>query len=176
VTLAFDNFDVSDFWDNSEFALRNYVGGPLTDEVLRRTEERLQHKLPASYVELMRVQNGGMPRRTCHRTTTRTTWAADHVAVTGIYGIGVAPENSLGGVFGHEFWLREWGYPSIGVYFADCPSAGHDMICFDYRACGREGEPSVAHVDQEVGYTITQVAPNFESFVRGLKHESDFPD
>jgi hypothetical protein len=40
----------------------------------------------------------------------------------------------LGGTFGSRFWIEEWGYADIGVYFADCPSAGHDMLCLDYRA------------------------------------------
>ena len=67
--------------------------------------------------------------------------------------------------------MAEWGYPAIGVYFADCPSGGHDLLCLDYRSCGPGGEPAVVHVDQERGYKVTLVAPDFESFVRGL--ESD---
>jgi hypothetical protein len=55
----------------------------------------------------------------------------------------------LGGSFGSRFWVEEWGYPEIGVYVADCPSAGHDMVCLDYRACGPTGEPQVVHIDQE---------------------------
>jgi hypothetical protein len=72
--------------------------------------------------------------------------------------------------------IEEWGYPPIGIYFADCPSAGHDMICLDYRECGIEGEPQVVHVDQEFDYKITFVAPNFESFVRGLENKDAFED
>jgi hypothetical protein len=51
---------------------------------------------------------------------------------------------------GSQFHIDEWGYPPVGIYFADCPSAGHDMICLDYRACGTDGEPQVIHVDQDL--------------------------
>jgi SMI1-KNR4 cell-wall len=72
--------------------------------------------------------------------------------------------------------MQEWGYPNIGVYFADCPSAGHDMLCLDYRECGPAGEPRVVHVDQELDYKITHVAENFESFVLCLESDEAFED
>lgn len=65
-------------------------------------------------------------------------------------------------------------YPAIGIYFADCPSAGHDMLCLDYRECGANGEPQVVHVDQESDYKITFVAENFESFIYGLEEDEPF--
>src|SRR5262249_52861541 len=116
------------------------------------------------------------PRRNNHRTAERTSWAQDQIAVTGILGIGNQKRCSLCGGVGSKFWLREWGYPDIGVYFADCPSAGHDMLCLDYRACGPSGEPSVVHVDQEWDYKITLVAPNFEAFILGLEGDEAFAD
>lgn len=70
--------------------------------------------------------------------------------------------------------IEEWEYPDIGVYFGECPSAGHDMICLDYRKCGKNGEPQVVHVDQEYDYKITFLAENFEQFVRGLVGEEMF--
>jgi hypothetical protein len=69
--------------------------------------------------------------------------------------IGRTAEFSLCGALGSAFWVAEWGYPDIGIYIADCPSAGHDMIALDYR---RPGEPPVVHVDQEWGYQITVLA------------------
>ena len=122
----------------------------------------------------MRQQNGGIPKRTRHRTTERTSWAEDHIAITGISAIGTRKDYSLCGENGSQFWIDEWGYPSIGVYFADCPSAGHDMVCLDYRACGPQGEPCVVHVDQEWDYKITFVAATFEAFIRGLEDAERF--
>jgi hypothetical protein len=68
----------------------------------------------------------------------------------------------------------EWGYPTFGFCICDCPSAGHDMIMLDYRAVGPEGEPAVVHVDQEREYKVTALSPDFDTFVRGLVHESQY--
>ncbi len=172
----FENIDWDNFWDDAEYYQREYVEPPVTPEMLANVERRLGYKLPAAYVELARHQNGGAPRRGNHRTAERTSWAADHVAIAGIFGIGYDKPCSLCGSAGSAFWLSEWGYPDIGVYFADCPSAGHDMLCLDYRACGPHGEPSVVHVDQERDYRITFVAPTFEAFIQGLEGDDAFED
>lgn len=96
--------------------------------------------------------NGGELRLTAHPSPAHTTWADDHVAVAGIFAIGRNAPYSLCGRYGQSLWLDDWGYPPIGVYLADTPSAGHDMIALDYRTSGPDGEPTVVHVDQEVGY------------------------
>jgi hypothetical protein len=67
--------------------------------------------------------------------------------------------------------IDEWGYPPIGIYFADCPSGGHDMLCLDYSQCGPEGEPRVVHVDQEREYKLTALADSFAQFIWGLVSE-----
>jgi len=170
----FADFDLESFWKPSDYALKEYVGAPLTDEVVINVEHDLGYKLPASYLELMRFQNGGIPQRTNHRTKERTSWAHDHIAITGLYSIGRDKRCSLCGEFGSEFWVEEWGYPPIGVYFADCPSAGHDMLCLDYGACGPSGEPQVVHIDQEWDYKVVLVDENFEIFIRGLEEDSAF--
>ena len=170
----FADFDLRSFWKSSDYALKSYVGAPLTDEMVHGVERDLGYKLPASYVELMRFQNGGIPQRTNHRTKERTSWAEDHIALTGLCAIGRDKRYSLCGEAGSRFWIEHWGYPSIGVYFATCPSAGHDMMCLDYRACGPNGEPQVVHIDQEWDYKIVLVAESFEAFIRGLEDDSAF--
>lgn len=174
----FAGMDLKGFWEPIEGGDEDegdgYVGAPLTDEMVAAVERDLGYKLPAAYIELMKVQNGGVPRKTAHRTREVTSWADDHIAICGIYSVGDATSYSLCGDLGSKHWIEEWEYPPIGVYFADCPSAGHDMVCLDYRACGPEGEPQVVHVDQEWDYEIVFVAENFEAFIRGLEDESAF--
>jgi hypothetical protein len=172
---ALRGFDHADFWADSDYARQTYVSAPLTGEMLAIVERTLGYRLPAAYVELSKRQNGGIPKRTCHRAPSRTTWAADHIAIHAISAISTFPETALCGGIGSRFWNDEWGYPSIGVYFADCPSAGHDMVCLDYSQCGPTGEPRVVHVDQEVDYRITVIAPSFEAFLGGLQDEGAFP-
>jgi hypothetical protein len=168
-------FDVASFWEPSEYADREYVDDPVTDLLVAEVERSLGFQLPRAYVALMKVQNGGIPRNTCHRSPTRTTWAEDHVALHGIAAIGTNKRYSLCGEMGSSFWLEEWGYPAIGIYFADCPSAGHDMFCLDYRDCAAGAEPKVVHVDQEWEYKITVIADSFEAFIRGLEPDNAFP-
>lgn len=167
----FERFDFSSFWEHSDYADLKYVEGPPTAATVAAIEAALGYKLPASYVELSTQQNGGIPVRKAHKTNQATSWAEDHIAICGIFAVGSDKPNSLCGELGSKFWIAEWGYPEIGVYFADCPSAGHDMLCLDYRKCGSRGEPQVVHVDQENDYKITFVAPTFEAFIRGLRED-----
>lgn len=170
----FEGFDLAGFWDDSAYALEQYVEEvPPTRELIASLEEELGgYRLPDSYLALMTAHNGGVPSRVCFPMPEATSWADDHIEITGIRGVGRTRRQSLGGEFGSRFWIDMWEYPDIGVYFADTPSAGHDLLALDYRACGRRGEPTVVHVDQEGDFAITLVAENFEAFVTGLVDES----
>ncbi|MEK3718283.1 Imm51 family immunity protein [Paenibacillus sp. FSL R7-0333] len=161
----------ADFWEDSDYALKSYVSPLPSEELIASVEEELGYKLPASYIAMMKQHNGGVPLNTCFPVNEPTSWSADHVAISGIAGIGRDKLYSLCGELGSRFMIEEWGYPDIGVVFGDCPSAGHDVIMLDYRHCGPEGEPEVIHVDQESNYEITFLAPDFETFIRGLVNE-----
>ncbi|MFJ3336016.1 SMI1/KNR4 family protein [Streptomyces sp. NPDC086766] len=166
----FEGFDIAGFWEDSTYALEQYLEeAPPSPELIASLEEELGgYRLPASYLALMAARNGGVPTRAHFPMTEPTSWADDHIEITGIRGVGRARPQSLGGTFGSRFWIDTWDYPDIGVYFAATPSAGHDMLALDYRACGRLGEPSVVHVAQEYDFAITPVAENFEAFITGL--------
>jgi len=171
----FQDVDFSDFWDDSEYS-DEYRSEPLTDELVASVEEELGYKLPASYIEFMKLRNGGIPQKTCFPTKKATSWASNHVAITGILGIGRTKSYSLCGDMGNQFMMDEWEYPNIGVYICDCPSGGHDMIALDYSKLGIDGEPRVVHIDQEYDYKKTVLAANFELFIRGLVGSENFEE
>ncbi|AWB69126.1 SMI1/KNR4 family protein (plasmid) [Saccharobesus litoralis] len=172
----FKDLNLDSFWEDCEYSKKEYVNSPITRKIIELTEKELGYKLPDSYIELMTNQNGGIPVNQCYPTDQRTSWAEDHVAISGIFALGSEKAYSLCGELGSKFMIDEWGYPEIGVYFGDCPSAGHDMICLDYRVCGRFGIPKVVHVDQESDYKITPLADTFEEFISGLVHDSIFDE
>jgi hypothetical protein len=170
----FKDFDFTDFWSESSYSVRDYIEEFPDDEMIASIENELGYKLPASYIELMKIQNGGLVEKSCFPTTEDNSWADDHIAITGIMGIGRNKTYSVCGELGSQFMMEEWGYPNDGVYIADCPSAGHDMILLDYSKCGKDGEPEVMHVDQEADYKKIFLAKDFETFIKGLKDEEEF--
>jgi hypothetical protein len=64
MSTIFGDFDISDFWEVSEYANESYVDSSLTDDVVCEIELRLGYRLPKSYIELSRYQNGGIPKNT----------------------------------------------------------------------------------------------------------------
>ena len=158
-------------WYSSEFMDGNYTSAQFDDELLKSVEEELGYKLPASYIELMKVRNGGAFQRCIFKIDEDF-----YIEVNGIYGIGREKSYSLCGSRGSEFWIEEWEYPAIGVAICDCPSAGHEMIFLDYRECGpkcENGEPKVVYIDQEGDYEIKVLANTFEEFINGLCTEEE---
>ncbi|KAJ6236210.1 hypothetical protein M0813_28132 [Anaeramoeba flamelloides] len=170
----FNDIDFTNFWSECEYSQKHYEEGEVTEEMIQKVEKELDYKLPKSYIELMKIKNGGTVKNGAHATSTRTSWSDSHIAISSIFGIGFEKTYSLCGRMGSQFWIEEWRYPAIGIYLCDCPSGGHDMVCLDYSKCGKNGEPEVVHIDQEHNYKKTFVAANFEEFVKGLKDEEEF--
>ena len=161
----FENFDWKSFWDNSDGYTDDYAGKAPTDQEILDIEKETGYKLPESYIELIKHQNGGIPVNNVVTT--------DNICINlvGIYGIDKDKEYSVCGGSGTDFWLKEWGYPAIGLTVADTISGGHDMVFLDYSECGPGGEPMVVLVDQEDDYSQEILADNFEEFI--CKLESD---
>ena len=149
---------MDDFWDTSDY----FTGPALTHDAVRSAEKLLGYKLPEAYVRLLRVRNGGSPRKPYFPIVGLAGWDRGYFEVTSLRGIG------------HEDWsidTNDMGdnYPAIGLSICDTPSGGHDAVMLDYSLCGPQGQPRVVHAEQ--GCTASQVtllAPDFETFVAAL--------
>lgn len=97
MTEPFAGFDLTDFWEDSEYARKEYIAPPFSDLDLARLKKDLGYTLPNSYLLLMCSQNGGIPKRPKHRTNELTSWAEDHVEIIGIYSISRGKTYSLCG-------------------------------------------------------------------------------
>ena len=159
------NADMNDFWEDSEHA-NEYISKPVTDEQISSVEEQLVFKLPASYIQLMKLHNGGIPRNTRYSIGS-TVHGQNHIVISGIFGIGRDKPKSLCGKRGSRYMIENYNYPEIGVVICDCPSVG-DAVMLDYRPAGNDGEPEVIYVDRESNNKIIKLADNFEAFIQGL--------
>ncbi len=160
-------FDASNFWNDSEQAFEEYISDPPTDELIASVEEELVFKLPASYVAMMKLHNGGIPHKTAYPVGDANSQTGEVITISGFMGIGREKEKSLCGASGSRFVIENGGYPEIGVVICECPS-GHEVVMLDYRAFGNDGEPEVVHIDRNNNYKITRLAENFETFIGGL--------
>ena len=73
----FDGFNFTDFWDDDEYAIEEYVeDASPTDELIASLEAELGgYKLPGSYIALARMHNGGTPAKACFPMSEPTGWA-----------------------------------------------------------------------------------------------------
>lgn len=159
--------DAPDDWVGDVPPWHEYAGPALTDDLVRAAEGALGCRLPAAYLGLLRVRNGGLPRRRYFPV------GRGRAAVTGLYGVG-----GFHGIDdpdrGSRHAIREWGYLAGAVAIAPTPSGGHGAVLLDYRDCGPVGEPRVIHVETEGGGpVVTVLAPDFASFMATL---ADRPD
>ena len=153
-----------EFEDRIARLLRSGHGGPeLSAEAVAEAERVLHVTLPADFVSLMRVQNGGYVRdefAACP-TSRATSWAEDHVMVNEVAGIGSPDVLS---VLDSPGLNAEWGQPAELVLLS---GDGHWWIALDYRECGPEGEPPVVFYENggEGAPDELRLASSFREFV-----------
>ena len=162
-----------DFWEESDYATENFVGSKLSAQLIQETEEKFGYKLPSSYIALLETQNGGEP---FYKYLPVEAWDGDHLELSAFFPLGAEKPYALSGKSGHDFWVKEWGYPERGLIIAETPAGPHALIMLDYSACGPTGEPCVIRVDQESEFEILVLAKDFESFIAALIDEEEDED
>ena len=136
--------------------------------MLQFAERTLGVKLPDEYISLLLIQNGGYTRGFGYPMAQKTTWADDHVPLSGLAGIVTDPNlRTAQNLLDTAYMTKEWGLPDGQVLLS---GDGHWWITLDYR---QGGIPSVAWLDVECGEDL-QVAPTFGIFLDGLMPSSAF--
>jgi hypothetical protein len=155
----------------SVFRASSYYECPaLTSEAVAAAEAKLGYRLPASYLSLLGIKNGGYLRRHNFPTDQPTSWAEDHVSFDHVRGVG--GKLGIDGDRGSQYLIAEWGYPNVGVVIS---SDGHTAFMLDYSECGPQGEPRVIWVDVETGGRDPEVivlAPDFATFLSRLSERT----
>ncbi|RRJ62736.1 SMI1/KNR4 family protein [Paenibacillus oralis] len=164
------DLDLANFWDDSTLDTEKYVSAPPSDELIASVEEELVFKLPAFYVQMMKIHNGGVPRNRFFPLGEASGGTKGNIEITGILGIGREKKHSLCGTAGSRFRIDNEGYPEFGVIIGECP-AESGVVMLDYRESGNDGEPEVVHVDKGNRFKVTKLTPSFEAFIRGLVSE-----
>jgi len=136
-------------------------------------EKELGVRFPASYVDALRIKNGGsvigdltrlpeqnIPRHLKHYVD------HGHVSVRGINGIGASNTS----VLQTEYLIAEWGLPERLVIL---DGDGHWWIAFDYRES--EDTPSIVLVDSDSADTL-HLADDFGEFFGSFIREEDVFD
>lgn len=155
--------------NQSEFWYHNsYNHPPLTDEMLASAEKGLDVKLPALFVELLRLQNGGYTKGFAFPMIEKTSWAEDHIPLSDMFGIVTnhSVDTALN-ILQTPYLTNEWGLPERQVLLT---GEGHWWITLDYRG---GTEPTVKWIDVERGDEV-HIADSFEDFFNGLVPEDRF--
>lgn len=130
---------------------------PVSEAIINKAEEELGVKLPQSYLQLLREQNGGAIRSNAHPASEPNNWAEDHVQIDYLMGIEEGE-----GILASAYLIEEWDMPKGLVLLS---GDGHSWVALDYRLT-REN-PSVIYIDNESGQ-LFELAPSFEVFLEGL--------
>ncbi|WP_244410568.1 SMI1/KNR4 family protein [Parageobacillus thermoglucosidasius] len=142
----------------------NYKLDTLTDEAVEKAEEILKVKLPKSYINILKVQNGGYIKFNSYPCNVPTSWANNHINVEHIWGI-----DEVNGILESENLIKEWGLPNNIVLIS---GDGHSWIALDYRKM--KENPPVIYIDIELNQ-IVEIANSFDEFLDGLYIE-EFED
>lgn len=156
------------FWGGGLFG----VQPPLTGAVVQDAERQLGVRLPASLLEILRVQNGGLVAELWNAfpTDVPTSWSENHVPLDAMMGIG--RHDGQPSLLDSGYLVEEWGLPSPLVLLS---GDGHCWIALDYRTCGERGEPSVTWFDVDTD-TELPLAADFKTFVERLAAAASLDD
>ncbi|MCS1350753.1 SMI1/KNR4 family protein [Mechercharimyces sp. CAU 1602] len=145
---------------------------PIDDEKIKEVERELEVVFPRSFVNCVRVNNGGSPEsHTTYDLDNRKEQEFGELFDFNASGEGLSITDA------HKILMNEHGLPKEMIPFADDPSG--NFLCFDYRNV-KNGEPIIVLYDHEYEYnpgdeqvSLDKVADSFSDFLSMLYELED---
>ena len=153
-------------WTSPDY--ETYTGPDLNNEMIARAEALLQVKLPQSYLDALRVQNGGYINYAAYPSPVPDSFGEE---ILTDYLLGIDGPTSI---LNTPEWRKEWKLPAQLVPLC---GDGYWWIALDYRPDGPAAEPRVTYLHNQAAVEEDQadvdwqeypLAPNFSAFLDGL--------
>lgn len=132
-----------------------YVQPPLTNAAITAAEQRIGYKLPAEYLNLLRVQNGGYIR----------------------FSLPEMVHSVIAGIGPHFPSLKDFDWKECEAYVSfplkglvPIDGDGHWHLCLDYRQ--NTSEPVITYADVECDHE-SHIADSFADYLKLLRIEVD---
>ncbi|WP_099223449.1 DUF4303 domain-containing protein [Listeria costaricensis] len=166
--------DIKKFWKNTEESRKDFMSKPPSNELIQCIEATVGWTLPKAYIEIMRIQNGGLLKKRFFQCKDRTGHIQKTVQCEGLLSIGNDRPFSIMEFYESEKneWVRSIFTQGvvIGITFT---SIGMDYFSLNYVNKGKNNKPQVVFHTREwrsqewqpVDYVL---AESFEEFFTGL--------
>lgn len=152
------------FWADSDYGSSSIQ---ITNQIIEKAERKIGFKLPDSYKNLLKIKNGGVPRKKCFKIRDK---GIDYIEITALLGVG--GKKGIDSDTGSNYLIKEWGFFKEGVVFG-LIEWGDSVVMLDYREI-KNGikDPSVVYAE-EGGRTI-HLAATFDDFIKELDNFSEY--
>lgn len=110
----YNNIDFDKLFDNESKYGKEYIQTSITEDRIKRAEQQVNHKLPNSYIEFIKLQNGGYIRN-------KECW------LTAIYGIAEDEKSTNGLEEMYDTYIYEWNI--LNLLFRLEKHNQVDMLC-----------------------------------------------
>ena len=167
-----DSYKDKDIWWEDAKVNPEKLENVVTDDIIERVEKKFGHKLPSSYIELIKKHNGGRLIKNYFLKGKYSFY------LDAILGIPEVERNSINLEYETEVLkeeIQEWelqsaGYNDVIVFGED--DTGHAQYIFDYSDLNENGEPKIALFDTEIDQKIV-VANSFQELIENLKIQEE---
>ncbi len=173
--------NLNEIWEDNIDRLDEAV----TDEMIKKLEDKYNLKLPKSYINLMKEHNGGRIKKYCYDSNNLPSYSNPKYEFYEIDNIfGISQEQKDIGIVEYEtdvlidfFKVNEietdMDLEKIIVFGKN--DSGHEYYIFDYRQLNENEEPKIAFCDDEDGKMII-LSETFEDFITKLEIDPEFAE